>query len=142
MNAQNVKLIWLTSLLTLVVGCSSRGPVVEPPDVETFPYVECKVLMGDKDVEYAVLELRAKDGKTPKITSQYDADSDTYKFTTTLDSGEKRSGVPEGIYTVAVKPGQMTKTRFSSKFSDPSTSGFTLEVESGPNLPEPFEVTP
>lgn len=140
MNIRIVKLVWLGSILAFVGGCS-RAPEVTL-DYEPLPLVVCKVQMGDKEVEGAILELHSKSGKTPKITSHYDSDSDSYKFTTELDGAKPMGGVPEGDYTVTVKPTRITKARFSSKYADPTTSGLTLQVEAGENFPAPFELTP
>jgi hypothetical protein len=140
MNAKNYRLALLSPLFALVVGCS-QAPLPKL-DYEPMPSLECKFQMGDKNVEGAIVQLHSKSGKTPKIVSYYDSESDSYKFTTQLEGAKPIGGVPEGEYTVTVKPGRTTKARFSTKYADVATSGLTLQVESGENSPEPFELTP
>lgn len=140
MNPRIWKLISLTAVIVSLASCGRKPPNFPAADVFSYPQVQFKIQMAGKDVPNANVELRAKDGKSPQIVSHYDGDADCYKFFT-IEGQEKIGGVPEGEYTVAIKPGKMTKVQIPAKYASPQSSGLIVKVEKTSTALPPIELT-
>jgi hypothetical protein len=148
METQIHRLIYMAAGLAFLAGCSrgSKAPVAEL-DPDALPKVSCNVLLGGEDVKDVVVELReqSKDAPpakgAPRFLSRYDDEGGCYSFYT-LQGKEKKWGVPEGEYSVLVKPVPGSKTRVPAKYADPKTSQLTAEIHAGINALPPFELTP
>lgn len=127
--------------LSLILGCGGGSGGVAPADPNPLPFVQCTIKSGGKDVEAATVAFHSKGGSSPKITSHYDPDSTTYRFTT-QEGQQQKSGVPEGAYVLTVKPGKGTKVTIPSKYSDPKSSGLAVDVKKGENFLPPLELKP
>jgi hypothetical protein len=139
MQVQLQRLAFFGSVVAALAGCGSAPAA--PPEPDAFPFVQCKVVMGGKDVAGAIVTFHGEGAQDQKIVSAYDSDNDCYRFTTSVD-GEKKAGVPEGEYKVTVKPGRGTKAKIPGKYTDPKSSGLTAKVAKGTNFLPPFELTP
>ena len=131
--------VCLCAALAAIAGCGGgQKAVVEDPNV--LPYVQCKVQLNGKDIEWAVIGLHsAGGGKSTEVTGQYDDDSSSYRFIT-KEGTTKRGGVPEGDYIVTVKTGQKTNTKIPAKYANPTTSGIKATIKKGNNYLEPIEL--
>ncbi|MGQ0636810.1 MAG: hypothetical protein ACT4QC_19550 [Planctomycetaceae bacterium] len=123
--------------LALWAGCGPAPVVFEDP--EAYPFVQCSVKMGGKDVEGALVTFHGE-GKE-KIVSAYDDETKAYRFITSVDH-KKMAGVPVGEYKVSVKPGRGSKAKIPEKYQSPQSSGLTAKVAEGKNFLPAFELTP
>jgi hypothetical protein len=114
-------------------------PPVDLPDM--FPFVECQVQMGGESVEFASIRLYDSQHEARKIVGFYDDERDRYRFVTS-DGGTKKGGVPEGTYTVLIKPSRQTRVKIPSKYSDPQTSDLVASIQPGENILAPLQLTP
>jgi hypothetical protein len=126
------------AVLAALVGCGGGKVVVEDPNA--LPFVQCKVQMGGKDVEEAIVAFHVAGDKSREIIGNYDSESNCYRFIT-KDGGTKKGGVPEGEYTVTVKPGPRTKMKIPAKYADPAKSDMKAQVKKGKNFLPTFELT-
>lgn len=113
-----------------ILGCGKAAPEFEIPD--THPLVQCTIEMAGEPVLHAQVALHGKAGSSDQYLGNFDDDYDCYRFVTKSGNTVK-AGVPEGTYTVTVKPGRATKVKIPTKYSDPSKSDLKAEVEPGEN---------
>lgn len=134
------KLAFCGLVAAVLAGCGKGEKVAPIVQVDSFPFVQCKVVMGGKDVAGAIVTFHGE-GAKEKIVSAFDSENDVYRFVTSVD-GKKKAGVPEGNYKVSVKPGKGSKTKIPEKYGDPKSSGLAAKIVKGENFLPPFELTP
>jgi hypothetical protein len=139
-HVQVRKLAFCGLVAAVLVGCGKGEKAAPIVAVDAFPFVQCKVVMGGKDVAGAIVTFH-REGDKEKIVGAFDSESDVYRFVTSID-GKKKAGVPEGDYNVSVKPGKGSKTKIPEKYADPKRSGLAAKVVKGENFLPPFELTP
>ena len=133
---------WLTMcglIVTAIAGCGRAHANLETP--ETFPFVQCTVELNGKPVQDAIVEFHSADNESLKITSNFDPESDCYRFITT-EEGTKIAGIPAGEYTVSIRAQKGGKTRIPAKYAKATSSGLTAVIKDGENRLAPFELTP
>lgn len=139
MNAKLRQAAWFGLMAAALAGCGRSGPKIKPPEYFAYPLASLSVKLSGKPVPDAIVEFHAKEGKSPSVVSHFDSEADCYKFVT-IEGNEKIAGVPEGEYTVTVKPGRNTRVSIPAKYGSPQTSGLTVEVKEGNNSLPPIEL--
>lgn len=134
---QTIRSKFWTLLSVAIVGCGSAQPQFEAPD--TFPFVQCTIEMSGEPVHEAIVAFHGKNG-SEQIIGAFDNDNDCYRFVTKTGNTVK-GGVPEGTYTVTVKPGRGTKVKIPARYADPAKSDLKAEIEAGENLLN-FDLSP
>jgi len=139
LKTENVRILFC-GMLGILSGCGegSPPPVDEP---EAYPFVQVQVKLDGKLVDNAFVTLHGAGDKSRRIVGAFDSDCDCYRFVTT-EGKDKKAGVPEGEYSVAIRPGQATHVKVPSKYTKPDTSGLTVSIHDGENMLEPLELTP
>lgn len=140
---QHVGLWLMAALIFFEAGCGSKDASQERRK-PVFP-VQGQVLFAGRPTPYALVvfhPLNPDDKDTPRPRGQVGADG---KFTlTTYEPGD---GAPAGDYRVTVelwlssgKRDEGPSNRLPARYGDPTTSGLTARVNTGPTELQPFHL--
>lgn len=129
--------------LSICVGCGSFSDS-ENKDADTLNYVRGSTVMVDgKEIpEGVIVAFHPKTGAVAgeQIVGQYTADENYYTVTT-IKGTEKKSGAPEGTYTVTFHAPKNKPGAIPAKYGNPATSDVTVEVKAGTNIYPELKLT-
>lgn len=112
-------------------GCTEHAP-------SPLSTVRGRVFLKGKPVEKANVKLVPIDFEIPDTLGATPASK-----TDEIGAFYLIPGVPPGKYRVAIeKPKKASAGSFPSKYSDPATSGFTVDIVPGSNELPTFELVP
>lgn len=142
----------IVAAVTAVIGGlfllsgSSGDPKIDPAFqidlANAYPAVQFKLILGGKEVEEAIVALHnIKGDKTTKVVGSFDPDTNWYRLIT-YERSKKKGGAPVGAYVLTVKAGRKARVKIPARYSDPATSGLTVQILPGDNALPPFELTP